>query len=59
MWYYKTVRGDLVRTYILTDTGEFIRLTIDSQTECKGYFLIKIRGKSWDLLRLLEIKDDD
>lgn len=58
MWYYKTVKGILCKTYIITDTGEFIRLTIASPNKCKGYFLIKIRGATWDLIRILEIKDD-
>lgn len=59
MWYYKTVKGSLFRTYIITDTGKFIKLSIDSLTKCKGYFLIKFRGMTWDLLRIMKIKDND
>lgn len=59
MWYYKTVKGILVNNYILTDTGKYIWLNKDESFTCNGYFLIKFKGETWDLLRILEIKDDD
>ena len=59
MWKVKTVKGLLNKNYIMTEDGKYMNLVKDSLYKCKGYFLVERRGIVWNLLRILEIKDDD
>lgn len=54
---YETVKGYLVNDHIVLD-NKTLWLTKDSKGKCKGYFLVKWLGFKYDLLRVMELREE-
>ena len=54
---YETVKGYLVNDHIVLD-NKTLWLTKDSKGKCKGYFLVKWLGLKYDLLRVMELREE-
>lgn len=59
MWHIKTVKGCLYKKYITTNTGKSIKVDTFSKYPFYGYFLIKFKGVSWELLRIMKAGKDE